>query len=146
MNKILLAIFAVIVTLPSYAAEDSIDARLKPVGSATVESEPTAASAQIKNVLAAAEVQGSGAGDAEKIYQTNCALCHSTGVANAPKKGDKDAWEQRIAETNATGEQAILALVQSAIKGKNAMPPKGNCLTCSDEQLRSVIKYMAGFE
>ncbi|HUT42290.1 MAG TPA: c-type cytochrome [Gammaproteobacteria bacterium] len=75
------------------------------------------------------------AADAEGIYNTKCMACHATGAANAPKLGDKEAWAPRIA----TGKDALLA---SAINGKNAMPPKGACMECSDEDLAAVIDYM----
>ncbi|MGB5473139.1 MAG: c-type cytochrome [Gammaproteobacteria bacterium] len=75
------------------------------------------------------------AADAEGIYNTKCMACHATGAANAPKLGDKEAWAPRIA----MGNDALLA---SAIKGKNAMPPKGTCMECSDDDLAAVIDYM----
>ena len=74
-------------------------------------------SALILSVLVG--VSGGAVADGQKIYQTSCQACHATGAANAPKLGDKEAWAPRIA----TGIDALLA---SAIKGKNAMPPKGS--------------------
>jgi len=71
----------------------------------------------------------------KEIYDTKCASCHATGVAEAPKLGDKQAWAPRIA----TGLDSMLAV---AIKGKGAMPPKGACVDCTDEQLKSTIQYM----
>ena len=70
----------------------------------------------------------------ESMYQGACMACHSTGVANAPKFGDKAAWEPRAA-------LGINALLQTAITGKGAMPPKGGS-AYSDEELSSVIEYM----
>ena len=75
------------------------------------------------------------AADAETIYNTKCMACHATGVAGAPKVGDKEAWAPRIA----TGMDALLA---SATNGKNAMPPKGTCMDCSEDDLKAVIEYM----
>ncbi len=60
--------------------------------------------------------------------------CHATGVANAPKFGDKAAWAPRI-------QQGIPTLVQNAIKGKNAMPPKGGS-SASDADMRAAVEYM----
>jgi cytochrome c5 len=71
----------------------------------------------------------------QKIYMKSCLACHAAGIANAPKLGDKAAWEPRIA----LGMDALLA---TAIKGKNAMPPKGTCMTCSEDDLRAAIEYM----
>jgi cytochrome c5 len=55
-------------------------------------------------------------------------------VANAPKLGDKAAWEPRAA-------LGMDTLLKTAITGKGAMPPKGGS-AYSDEQLSSVIEYM----
>ncbi len=72
---------------------------------------------------------------AKKIYDTKCIACHAAGVAGAPKLDDKAAWAPRLAG-------GIDALVASAKKGKNAMPPMGTCMECSDEEMRAVIEYM----
>ncbi len=68
------------------------------------------------------------------LYQGACMACHTTGVANAPKLGDNAAWSTRAG-------LGVEGLLQSAIKGKGAMPPKGTS-SYSDEELRSVIEYM----
>ena len=78
---------------------------------------------------------GIASADGKQIYDTKCFMCHKAGVANAPKLGDKAAWEPRIA----TGMDAMLAV---AIKGKGAMPPKGTCMECSDDDLTAAIQYM----
>ncbi len=75
------------------------------------------------------------AADGEATYNTKCIVCHGSGVAGAPKFGDKAAWAPRIA----TGMDALLS---SAINGKNAMPPKGTCMECSEEDLKAAIEYM----
>jgi len=71
----------------------------------------------------------------KKIYDTKCMACHNTGVAGAPKLGDKAAWAPRV-------EAGMDALMASAVNGKNAMPPKGTCMECTDEQLKAVVEYM----
>jgi len=80
-------------------------------------------------------VSGAVLADGQKTYQTYCQACHNAGIANAPKLGDKAAWEPRIA----TGIDAMLA---TALKGKNAMPPKGTCMACSDDEMKAAIEYM----
>ncbi|KAA1190592.1 cytochrome c5 family protein [Pseudohalioglobus sediminis] len=69
-------------------------------------------------------------------YNKSCAVCHATGAANAPKTGDVAAWEPRIAK-------GMDALVASVSNGMNAMPPKGMCFDCSDEDYKALIEYMA---
>ncbi|CUR68045.1 c-type cytochrome [Achromobacter xylosoxidans] len=70
----------------------------------------------------------------EKLYRSACVVCHASGVANAPKLGDKQAWAPFLA----LGADALLATV---LKGKGAMPPRGG--TAADEAtLRAAVAYM----
>lgn len=69
-------------------------------------------------------------------YNKSCAVCHASGAANAPKTGDVAAWEPRMAK-------GMEVLVQSVQNGLNAMPPKGMCFDCSDEDYAAMIDYMA---
>ncbi len=71
---------------------------------------------------------------AEQIYNTACATCHATGVANAPKANDSAAWKARA--------KTIEQLVASSKKGLNAMPPMGLCADCTDDELKTTIKFM----
>lgn len=70
----------------------------------------------------------------EALYKQACVVCHAAGVAGAPKFGDKEAWAPRL-------KAGTDALVQSATKGKNAMPPRGGS-TASDADLRAAVEYM----
>ncbi|MBU4612891.1 cytochrome c5 family protein, partial [Achromobacter sp. GG226] len=71
----------------------------------------------------------------KKLYDTACVACHSTGVAGAPKLGDKAAWAPYIA----TGMDEMLKV---AIAGKGAMPPRGTAMKATDDELRAAIEYM----
>jgi len=71
------------------------------------------------------------------VYERAYAVCHDTGVANAPKLGDRVAWEPRMA-------QGIQRLLRSLIAGKGAMPPRGTCAECSDADLRAAVEYLSG--
>jgi len=75
-----------------------------------------------------------GAASGEALYKQTCVACHAAGVANAPKFGDKAAWAPRI-------KQGVPALVQSVVKGKGAMPPKGGS-SASEQELRAAVEYM----
>ena len=79
--------------------------------------------------------EGEGARSGEEVVKAVCATCHQTGVANAPKIGDKAAWGPRIKE-------GFNELVKDAIKGKGAMPPKGGNASLSDADVRSAIEFM----
>ena len=75
------------------------------------------------------------AADGKEVYNQACAMCHVPGLANAPKFGDKAAWEPRIK----TGREAMLTAV---IKGKGAMPAKGGNPKLTDEQVGAALDYM----
>ena len=84
---------------------------------------------------AAVTAAASGPADGKGTYDKVCSVCHAAGVAGAPKFGDKAAWAPRIA----TGPAA---LHNSALKGKNAMPPKGGMTTLSDNDVVAAVDYM----
>lgn len=71
----------------------------------------------------------------EQVYTAQCAACHATGMAGAPKFGDASAWSARIG-------QGVEALVNSAVKGKGAMGPQGGGDFTDFEVARAVV-YMA---
>lgn len=75
------------------------------------------------------------AADGKGVYDKTCMACHASGVANAPKLGDKAAWAPRVA----TGKDALLA---SVVKGKGAMPPKAGNAGLSDDDIKAAIDYM----
>ena len=71
----------------------------------------------------------------EEVVKATCFACHGTGAANAPKIGDKAAWSKH------TGE-GLAHLLQSATKGKGAMPPRGGNPDLSDTELARAIVFM----
>ena len=101
-----------------------------PAAAATVPVVATAAAAPAPAATATAAAGGAG----EALYKQACFACHAAGVANAPKFGDKAAWAPRI-------KQGVAALVQSAVKGKGAMPPKGGS-TASEQEIQAAVEYM----
>lgn len=75
--------------------------------------------------------------DGKAVYEKACATCHSIGLAGAPKFQNKEEWAPRLAK-------GMDALVASVNNGMNAMPSKGACIDCTDEDFKAAIKYMAG--
>jgi cytochrome c5 len=71
----------------------------------------------------------------QSTYNEACISCHNPGISGAPRLGDADAWQPRAAK----GRQALVA---STVNGLNAMPAKGMCWQCSDEQLAHAVDYM----
>ena len=70
----------------------------------------------------------------EAVYKAQCSACHATGAAGAPKFGDTAAWAPRIKNT-------FESLVNSALKGKNAMSPQGGG-EFSDLEIARAVAYM----
>lgn len=77
------------------------------------------------------------AADGKEIYTKTCVVCHATGVADAPKLGDKAAWAPRAK----LGQDALVA---SVIKGKGAMPPKAGNANLSDADIKAAVGYLLG--
>lgn len=74
------------------------------------------------------------AGDA--VYSANCAACHTSGAAGAPKLGDAAGWTARIA-------QGYDTLVKHAIEGIRAMPARGGNPELDDVEVARAVVYMA---
>ena len=78
----------------------------------------------------------SGTSLVEANYNKSCATCHNAAVAGAPKFGDAEQWASRIAK----GKEVLYA---SSINGMPpAMPAKGMCFSCSDDDLKALVDYM----
>ena len=98
---------------------------------------PTAAAAPAAPAGAPApQAAAPAAGDGKAVYDKTCAACHATGVAGAPKTGDKAAWAPRL-------KQGMDALYAASLKGKGAMPPKGGAVQLSDAEIKSAVDYLA---
>lgn len=115
--------------------EQQVTERIAPVGQVCVAGDPCAGG----EATAAAE-GGDGGGEfsPESVYQDTCATCHDTGMAGAPTMDDTGEWSSRLDER---GFDGVLA---NAIDGFNAMPARGMCNDCSDEELSEVLEYMMG--
>lgn len=71
----------------------------------------------------------------EQVFQAQCAACHASGAAGAPKFGDAGAWGPRI-------KTGLETLVNSALKGKGNMGPQGGG-DFSDFEIARAVVYMA---
>lgn len=113
-----------------------IRSRIAPIGSLrTAESGEEESGGEAQEEVALTEAAAEGTLSGEEVYNTYCTACHAAGVAGAPKYGDAEAWEPRLAKGMET-------LYESTYNGLNIMPPRGTCSQCSDEELRNAVDYM----
>ncbi len=77
--------------------------------------------------------------EGKKIYESNCAGCHDSGVAGAPKPGDKEAWLERLAP-------GLVVVKKRSIEGyegkTGVMPPKGGNSTLTDDEVKNAVDFM----
>ena len=108
-----------------------IEERTQPFGQLCLEGDDCG------GVDAAAPVVVQAGRSGSEVYAQHCKLCHETGVSDAPKVGDAQAWEPRLAK-------GMDELLRSTREGLNQMPAGANCEACTDEEYRASIEYMAG--
>ena len=84
------------------------------------------------NISAEPEILAADAG--AKLYESNCKVCHTNGLLNAPKLGDNQAWAPRIAKGKET-------LYMHSAQGFNKMPAQAvNGIT--EAQVKASVDYM----
>ena len=123
---------------PNVLNPEAVAARIQPVGKVQFGSpnEVVAQAAQPAAPKPAAGAAGKPeAADGKAVYNQACMACHAQSVAGSPRLGDKAAWGPRI-------QQGMDTLVQSALKGKGAMPPKGGFAQLTDAQVRAAVEFM----
>ncbi|MDF2177916.1 cytochrome c5 family protein [Aliiglaciecola sp. CAU 1673] len=104
-------------------SNEAIKERIKPVGQVRV------AGAEAQTASTAG-----GARSGADVYGSSCIACHGPGVLGAPKVADP-AWKERL-------EKGMDTLLQHALDGFNAMPPRGTCSSCSDDEIKAAIEHM----
>jgi cytochrome c5 len=122
---------------PGAAASGAAASGAAPAAAATAAAPAAAAPAAAPAAPAPAAPQQAAAVNpaGEKLYKSVCFACHATGVANAPKFGDKAAWAPYI-------KTGMDAMVKVAMQGKPPMPPKGGAANASEEDIRAAVQYM----
>ena len=103
-------------------------------------------------ILATAAIAGN---KGQMIYKKHCAVCHESGVAQAPKVHNQVDWKKRYdaamakikkanpnlkpAELKAKTLDALIAIVK---KGLGAMPAGGMCPKYSKQDYKDAIEFM----
>jgi len=106
------------------------------------------------------------ANSGKNIFDSYCTVCHSSSMASmfgAPAAHDITAWNERKENAfsraitfdnsikDSLGEKREDYIINELVKTANSgtdkgMPPKGTCNDCTDDDLKSVIKYMSSAE
>lgn len=73
------------------------------------------------------------------LYEGSCKACHAIPASGAPLVHDIAAWDARWKQ----GEDVLL---DHTIQGFQAMPALGQCATCTQDDFRGLIRFMAGRE
>jgi cytochrome c5 len=119
----------------SGAAEAAATSPDQSASSPTIQDKPETIAAITPPATGAAAEKKVDLARGEELYKSACVACHLTGIAGAPKLSDKKAWMPRL-------NQSFETLVEHAIKGYRAMPPKGGRLDIPDEDVMSAVGYM----
>src|SRR5699024_7641441 len=119
------------------AADTDADSADEPATDAAEQSEDSAAQDGDKAADKGAAGDDEFAATAEQLeigkqlYSTSCLACHATGIAGAPALGNAEAWQPYI-------ETGLDTMLEVAINGKGAMPPRG-ASQATDEELKAAI-------
>jgi cytochrome c5 len=74
--------------------------------------------------------------DGEAVYNKSCMFCHASGVGGAPRAHQEAAWKSLM-------DKGMDSLLKSVKDGKGNMPAGGMCSSCSDEEFKQAIDFMA---
>jgi cytochrome c5 len=75
-------------------------------------------------------------GRLSEVYGHTCQTCHENAESGAPLAHDEAAWKPRIAQ----GDEVLADHIVNGYKG---MPPLGQCIECSKEDLMALMHFMA---
>lgn len=109
--------------------------RVSPVASVRYGEQGAAMLEQAQEAIAEAAPAGDVVVDGAAVYDGLCKTCHAAGVAGAPITGS----EQMAARE---AERGLDGLVNHAINGFNAMPPRGGNPNLTDAQIQAAVEFM----
>jgi cytochrome c5 len=70
-------------------------------------------------------------------YERSCMTCHARHGSGAPLTGFAPHWQARL-------QKGKEQLQQHALQGFNAMPAKGSCNDCTEQEISALTQFMAG--
>lgn len=111
-------------------------------GQVDADSPEVAEKAVLRNIAPVAQLEARDANaprverSGEEVFNAVCTSCHTSGALGAPKLNNKGDWGSRIA-------QGYDTLINHAINGIRAMPPRGGDPEISDVEIARTVAYMA---
>jgi cytochrome c5 len=116
-----------------------VAARIAPPGAVAVAGQDNTALAIKSDSPAQAAGTAAVPKSGTEVFDQVCSVCHTAGIAGAPKAGDKAAWGPRIAEGKATLYQHAL----EGFQGKTGvMPAKGGRTDLPDDLVKQAVDHM----
>jgi len=114
--------------------QKTVAERIKPVGQVAISGEDNSAlEEKVAAPVALRDLPG------EQVYNSTCVACHGSGLAGAPKFGDKALWAPRIAQGTDTLHKHAL----EGFTGKTGtMPAKGGLTDVTDKSILAAVDYM----
>ena len=127
--------------LANHNSEESLHHRVAAVGTLNVMTTEQAAEAATQAAAQASEVATATPADGKSVYDMACTVCHTAGIAGAPKIGDGADWGPRI-------DQGLDVLIEHALNGftgsKGVMPAKGGNASLTEADVAAAVEYMVG--
>lgn len=111
--------------MPQDMSDEAIAERIKAIGKVKLAGEEDSSQ----------QASADGPRSGQAVYDKFCMACHTSGALGAPKINVAADWEARL-------EQGMDTVFDHAWEGFNAMPPKGTCNDCSEEEIQAAIDYM----
>lgn len=119
-------------SVPPQTDTHAVADRIKPVGEVAIGQAPSGGISLIADANA-------GEDKGKAVFDGTCVACHGSGVAGAPKIGDKGAWKNRIAQ----GKDALYQHALKGFQGKTGfMPAKGGNTALPDADVKAAVDFM----
>lgn len=132
--RVIFTVCCLMLVMPLYAMDDfdrqQVLQRIRPIGSVRVQGQTSTPAKPVADVPKTRLEAG------QATYEKYCVVCHQNGLAGAPRFRLATDWKLRL------DKQSIDGLTATAVKGFNAMPAKGTCSECTEDDIKQAIRYM----
>jgi cytochrome c5 len=105
-----------------------------------VDPEPVSATSQTSEAITPSDPGHATSGNydlalGKSVFNHTCLTCHGNSVLDAPRVGDMQVWQPRLA-------QGLDVLIQHALNGHGRMPAKGGYSSLTDYEVSSAVAYV----